>query len=150
MTLYKRMFAIALVLAGAVGFSAAPARAGISAGGGFLTAGGNGTSENGGALFLSTGSGVPIVPVELDLTGFAPLISHGGYAVTVEGRFGFKGNALGVGYGISQFGQAHSGGTATAFFDTKIAPLTSLELRGFFPTGTRMSTAGFVGLRFSL
>jgi hypothetical protein len=130
----------------------APAFAGVSAGGGFFTESGNGSSSSGAGLFLSTGAGVPVLPAEVDLTGFVPLATRGGYAVTLEGRFTLPGTgtALGAGYGIGQFGAGHSSGTFTAFLDSRIAPLTSIELRGYFPSAAQASTAGFLGLRFSL
>lgn len=124
--------------------------AAISIGGGAFTAGGNGQSATGGAVILSTSSAVPVVPVSIGLTGFVPIASGGGYAVTADGRFAFGGDALGVGAGFAQFGGAHSGGTVTAFYDHKLAPLTSLELRGYFPTGSREATAGFLGLKVTL
>jgi hypothetical protein len=130
--------------------TALPAAASVSAGGGFFTAGGNGSSSTGGAVLLSTGAGVPVVPLEFDLSGFVPIASHGGYAVTAEGRFGAGGTAIGAGYGISQFAGGHSGGTATVFLDSKVAPLTSVELRGYIPTFSHGATAGFLGLRFTL
>jgi hypothetical protein len=149
MALSKTSFIASLVLA-AVCTVAAPAAASVSAGGGFFAAGGNGTSSTGGGIVLSTGAAVPVIPVSLDLTGFVPISSHGGYAVTAEGRFSIGGAAIGAGYGISQFAGDHSGGTATVFLDSKIAPITSLELRGYIPTFSKGATAGFLGLRFSL
>ena len=128
----------------------APALADISGGGGGFVGNGNGLSTSGAAVFLSTDKAVPVLPASVGLTGFAPLAHGGGYAVTVDGRFSVLGNALGVGYGIGQFGGAHAGGTFTAFFDHGIAPLTSLELRGYQTTGTNSSTAGFLGVRFSI
>ena len=128
----------------------APALAGGSIAGGVYTSGGNGTAATGAGVMLSTSNAVPLVPVSVGLTGFAPLARGGGYAVTADGRFALGGDALGVGYGVGQFGGAHSSGVATAFFDHQVAPLTSIELRGYFPTGTHAATAGFLGLKFSL
>jgi hypothetical protein len=139
----------ALFIAAAI-FSPRTALAQGSAGGGVLTESGNGQSSTGGALFIGTGAAIPVVPVEVGVTGLVPLITGGGYAVTVEGRFAFAGNALGVGYGIGRFGNAPAGGTLTAFLDHRVAPLTSVELRLYRTTGAQGTTAGFLGLRFSL
>ncbi len=127
-----------------------PAQADVSAAGGLFTQSGNGQSSTGTAVLLSSGRSVPIVPVSIDATGFASLARGGGYALTLEGRFAAAGNAIGAGYGVAQFGGAHSGGTFTAFLDHTIAPLTSLELRGYRTTGASGATAAFLGLRFSL
>ena len=146
----SRFTSFALAAALFTGVTAAAARADISAGGGVYTSSGNGASSGGPAIFLSTGKAVPVLPASVDLTGFAPLGRNGGYAVTLEGRFAAAGNAIGAGYGIGQFGGARAGGTFTLFLDHAIAPLTSIELRGYQTTGSSSSTAGFLGVRFTL
>ncbi len=130
---------------------ALPAFAGGSIGGGFYTSGGSGVSATGGGVLLGTNASIPVLPASVGITGFAPIARGGGYAVTVDGAFAAgAGNALGVGYGVGQFGGAHSGGTLTAFVDHRIAPLTSIELRGYHTTSAGGGTAGIVALKFSL
>lgn len=137
----------AALLAGAI---CAPAYAQGSVGGGIFTQSGNGQSSTGAGVIVSTSTAVPALPVSVGLTAFGALSRGGGYAATLDGRFAFGSDAIGVGYGVGQFGAGHSGGTATLFYDHKIAPLTSLELRGYKTTGAQGSTAGFAGLKFSL
>ena len=149
MNIAKRMTILAAALALACA-TATPALAGGSAGAGIFTQSGNGQSSTGAGLILSSSNGVPVIPVSVGLTGFVPLASGGGYAVTVDGKFSFGRNAIGAGYGIGQFGAAHSGGMATLFLDHKIAPLTTFELRGYRTMGGQGATAGFAGLTFSL
>jgi hypothetical protein len=121
-----------------------------SIGAGIYTQSGNGESSTGGGFIVSTATAVPILPVSVGLTAFGVASRGGGYAVTLDGRFAVGSDAIGVGYGLGQFGAGHSGGTATLFFDHKVAPLTSIELRGYKTTGAEGSTAGFLGLKFSL
>ncbi len=128
----------------------APALAGGSVAGGVFTQNGNGQSGTGGGVLLSTTDSMPILPATLGLTGFVPLAKGGGYAVTAEGTFSFVNNAIGVGYGVGQFGGAHASGTFTGFLLHQIAPRTSLELRAYIATGSHAVTAGFFGLRFNL
>lgn len=129
---------------------AAPAFAQGSVGGGIFTQSGNGQSSTGAGVLLSSSDPVPILPATVGITGFLPLARGGGYAVTVDGKFSFVNNAIGVGFGVGQFGGAHAGGTATVFVDHKIAPLTSIELRAYRTLGAQGATAGFAGLIFSL
>ena len=147
---YRRLTRTALFAAGVALSATAPALAQISLGAGGFASGGSGQSSNGGAVFLGTGASVPVIPVSVGLTGFVPLARNGGYAVTLDGRFAAAGNAFGIGYGLGQFAGSRSGGTFTAFIDHRIAPLTSLELRGYQTTGSGSATAGFLGVRFSL
>ena len=130
--------------------AAAPAAADISAGAGGFTQSGNGSSQTGGALFLSTGKAVPILPAEVELTGLVPVGPKGGYAVTLEGRAGAAGSYVGAGYGLGQFGGSTTSGTFTAFVGTKVAPFTSIELRGYKTTGSNSGSAAFLGLRLSI
>lgn len=145
-TVFRTVLAFALLAATA----SAPAFAQGSVGGGVFTQSGNGQSSSGGGVLLSTSSAVPLLPASVGLTGFVPIASGGGYAVTVDGRFALGKDAVGVGYGIGQFGAAHSGGTATLFFDHRIAPLTSIELRAYRTMGGQGATAGFAGVKFSI
>jgi hypothetical protein len=147
MTKLLRTTLAAALIAGCAG---APALAAGSIGGGIYTQSGNGTSSTGPGLILSSTDPVPLLPATVGITGFVPLATGGGYAVTVDGTFSFVNNAIGVGYGIGQFGSGHSGGTGTIFLDRKIAPFTSLELRGYKTFGTDGSTAFFGGVKFSL
>lgn len=146
MSFTKSLAAIAAIILA----SAAPAFAQGSIGGGVYTSGGNGTSSTGAGVLLSSGVGVPLVPVSVGVTGFVPIAKGGGYAVTLDGTVAAGNNAFGVGYGFGQFGGAHSGGTATLFFDHKLAPLTTLELRGYQTTTSGGGTAGLLALKFSL
>jgi hypothetical protein len=139
--------ALATIIAGAI---SAPAFAGGSAGAGVFTQSGNGSSSTGGAVLLSTSNALPVLPASIGLTGFAPLAKGGGYAVTLDGSFAIGKDAIGVGYGLGQFGAAHSGGTATVFFDHRVAPFTAIELRGYRTNGANGATAAFAGLKFSL
>jgi len=147
---FKPFFAI-LACALACFFTAGPAFAQGSIGGGVYSSGGNGLTATGGGLLLGTGASIPVIPVSVGLTGFAPLAKGGGYAVTLDGTFAAgAGNAIGAGYGFGQFGSAHSGGTLTAFLDHRVAPLTTLELRGYHTTAVGGGTAGLLALKFSL
>lgn len=129
---------------------ASPALAQGTIGGGVYTSGGNGQSASGAAIELGTTAGIPVVPVSVGLTGFAPLARGGGYALTLDGTVAFKSDAVGVGYGVGQFGGARSGGTLTAFYDHQLAPLTTIELRGYRTMTGGGGTAGYVGLKFSI
>lgn len=140
-------FTLAAALAASV---AAPALAQGSIGGGIYTQSGNGSSSTGGALIYSTSNAVPLVPLSVGLTGFVPVAQGGGYAVTVDGKFAIGRDAIGVGYGIGQFGAGHSGGTATIFFDHRLNSMLSFELRGYRTTSAQGATAGFAGLTFTL
>ncbi|HUA09516.1 MAG TPA: hypothetical protein VMA98_09600 [Candidatus Acidoferrales bacterium] len=144
---YVRTFLGMLAFAAVTGGTAL---AGGSIAGGIYSESGNGQTATGGGVLLSTTSTLPLLPATIGLSGFAPLARGGGYAVTVDGTFSFVNNAIGIGYGIGEFGGAHASGTATAFVLHKIAPLTSVELRGYFPMGSHAATAGFLGLRFTL
>jgi hypothetical protein len=144
----KRVFAAMAAFGIALG--AAPAFAQGSIGGGGYASGGSGTGSTGAGVLLSSGVGVPAIPVSVGVTGFAPLAKGGGYAVTVDGTFASGSNAVGVGYGLGQFGGARSGGTATLFFDHQLAPLTTLELGGYQTLATGGGTAGLLALKFSL
>jgi hypothetical protein len=145
--LSSRMSLALLALAFA---TSAPALASGSVAGGIFSQSGNGQSSTGAGVLLSTSSAVPVLPVSVGVTGFVPLAKSGGYAVTVDGTFALGGNAIGVGYGLGQFGGARAGGTGTLFFDHRIAPLTSIELRGYSTTGTRGVSAGLLAVKFSL
>ncbi len=147
---FSRVISTFVAAVACAAFASAPALADISAGGGVFAGSGTGQSTSGAAVFLSTGKAVPVVPASIDLTGFAPLARGGGYALTLEGRFAALGNAVGAGYGVGQFGGSRSNGTFTVFVDHAVAPLTSLELRGYQTTGADSATAAFLGLRFSL
>lgn len=133
-----------------IALSAAPALAAGSIGGGIYSGGGNGQTATGAAILLGTSAGIPAVPVSVGVTGFAPLARNGGYALTLDGTFAVGSDAFGAGYGVGRFGGAASGGTLTAFYDHRVAPLTTFELRGYKTTAAGGGTAGFIGLKFSL
>jgi hypothetical protein len=145
----KRTLLTFIMIVTCAAATVAPAAADISAGVGGFTQSGNGSSSTGAAAFLSSGKAVPILPAEIDLTGFVPLANKGGYAVTLEGRAGILGTYVGAGYGLGQFGAASTSGMFTAFVGTKVLPFTSLELRGYKGTASNGSAA-FLGLRLSL
>ncbi len=145
---FKTIFSAAA--AAAVLFSAAPALAAPSIGGGVYTSSGDGQSASGAAIELGTSAGIPAVPVTVGLTGFVPLARGGGYAITLDASFSTGNDAFGAGYGVGQFAGARSGGTITAFYDHRIAPLTTLELRGYKTVAAGGGTAGFLGVKFSL
>ncbi len=146
----KQLIAVAAA-AISLSLTAAPALAEGSIGGGVYSGGGNGLNATGGGVLLGTGAGIPVIPVSVGLTGFAPLAKGGGYAVTLDGTVAAGGgSALGVGYGFGQFGGAHSGGTLTAFLDHRVAPLTTIELRGYHTTTAGGGTAGILALKLSL
>jgi hypothetical protein len=141
------LFACAL----SVSLFVAPAGAGtISGGAGLFTQSGNGASSTGGAVFLSSGRAVPVLPASIDVTGLLPLGGKGGYALTVEGRAGAAGFYGGAGVGVGQLGGAKSTGIFTAFVGAKVAPFTSLELRGYTAAGNTGANAALLGLRFQL
>jgi hypothetical protein len=146
-TLFTRISPISVAILVA---ATAPALAGGSVAGGAFTQSGNGQSGTGAGVLLSTTNSLPILPVTFGLTGFVPLAKGGGYALTAEGTFSFVNNAIGIGYGIGQFGGAHASGTFTGFLLHQIAPRTSLELRAYVASGSHAVTAGFFGLRFAL
>jgi hypothetical protein len=148
--MFKRLFTSSLAVAAIAAALTAPALAQGSVGGGVFTQSGNGQSSTGGGIILSTTAAVPVLPVSVGLTGFGALSKGGGYAVTLDGAFLVGKDAIGVGYGVGQFGAGHSGGTGTIFFDHKVAPLTSIELRAYRTTGGQGATAGYAGVKFSL
>lgn len=128
----------------------APAAADISGGVGGFTQSGNGSSSTGGAIFLSTGRALPVVPVSVDLTGLGALTRNGGYAITLEGRAGAAGFYGGAGVGFGQFGGAPTSGMFTAFLGAQVLPFTSLELRGYKSSGNSSETGALLGLRFTI
>ncbi len=146
-TFMKSMAAAGAMLA----LCAAPAIAQGSIGAGVYAGSGNGQSSTGAAIVIGTSASIPVVPVSVGVTGFAPLARGGGYALTVDGTFAAsKSDAFGVGYGIGQFGESKAGGTFTLFYDHRLAPLTTLEIRGYKTAVAGGGTAGFVGLKVSL
>lgn len=100
---------------------------------------------------ISSGKSVPVLPAEVQFTGMVPLTNNGGYALTAEGRFSAMGTYGGVGAGVGQLGgNGDTSGLLTAFVGKGIAPLTSVELRGYKETRASGGSAVFAGLRFSL
>lgn len=141
---------IALAVAGLLATTAAPVLAAGSIGGGLYAGGGNGQSTTGAAILIGTSAGVPVVPVSVGATAFAPLARGGGYALTLDGTLAYGKDAFGAGYGIGQFGGARAGGTLTAFYDHQLAPFTTLELRGYKTVAAGGGSAAFLGVKFSL
>lgn len=111
-------------------------------------------SATGPALILSSGASIPQVPLELQGSYLAPLVSGGGYALTAEIRGftggGYGGAYVGAGAGFGNLSSDRSSGTVvTVFAGKSIAPLTSIELRLYKQMHDTGATAAFVGLRFS-
>lgn len=137
----------------ALGALPATAQASVSvAGGGFVQ---SSPSSSGLAGILSTGASIPAVPLEVQGSLLVPVTGRGGYAATAEIRGftggGFGGAYVGAGVGIGNLSSDRSSGTVfTIFAGKSIAPLTSIEFRLYKQTQSTGSTAGFVGVRFSL
>lgn len=129
------------------------ARADVSvAGGGWV---GTSPSQSGGAIMLSTASSIPVVPIGLQATLLVPVTRQGGYAVTGEIRglsgAGFGGAYVGAGAGVGNLAIGRTTGPVVTIFGGKsIAPHTSIELRLYQGLQTGGTTAGFLGVRFSL
>lgn len=148
----KSTFAAAVWFALAFG-AAAPAHADVSVAAGAW--GGTSPGQYGAALMLSTSSSIPTVPVGLQATLLAPVTRQGGYALTGEIRglsgAGFGGAYVGVGAGVGDLSVGRSVGPVVTVFGGKgIAPHTSVELRLYQGLQGGGTTAGFLGLRFSL
>ncbi len=149
----RKTIFVATALLVAMPLLGAPARADVSiAAGGWL---GTSPSQTGGALMLSTASSIPTVPIGLQATVLAPITNRGGYAVTGEIRGlsggGFGGAYVGAGAGIGNLAIDRTTGPVVTIFGGKgIAPHTSIELRLYQGLQSGGTTAGFLGLRFSL
>lgn len=137
----------------ALGALPVSARAAVSvAGGGYVQ---KSPSASGLAGIVSTGASIPAVPLEVQGSLLVPFTGQGGYAATAEIRGftggGFGGAYIGAGAGIGNLSSDRSTGTIfTIFAGKSIAPLTSIEFRFYKQTQSSGSTAGFVGVRFSL
>ena len=133
--------------------SAAPATAAVSvAGGGYVQ---NAPSTGGGAIILSSGDTVPVLPLEVQGSLLVPVTGNGGYAATLELRGftggGYGGAYVGAGAGVGTLAPGRASGTVlTVFAGKAIAPHTSIELRLYRQTGSGGATAGFAGVRLSL
>ena len=150
MRMTRPLILCALIALGALPLSA---QAAVSiAGGGYVQ---GSPSESGLAGILSSGASVPAVPLEVQGSLLVPFTGHGGYAATAEIRGftggGFGGAYVGAGAGIGNLSSDRSAGAVfTVFAGKSIAPLTSIEFRFYKQTQSSGSTAGFVGVRFSL
>ena len=133
--------------------AALPARAAISiAGGGFIQ---DRPSQSGVAAVLSSGTSLPKLPVQAQASLLVPLAGRGGYALTGEIKGltggGFGGAYIGAGAGFGSLSVDGSTGPVVAVFAGKsIARLTAVELRFYKGTREGGSSAGFIGVRFSL
>lgn len=147
----RRLLCLLTLLAGCA--FPLPAVAAISvAGGGYLQ---SDPSTTGGAAIVSSGSSIPVVPVEFQASLLVPLTKVGGYAATAEVRGftggGYGGAYVGAGAGIGTLSTNRSSGTVfTIFAGKSIAPLTSLEIRLYKQTKDTGATAAFIGVRFTL
>ena len=104
---------------------------------------------------LSSAASVPALPIQLQGTVLLAATEHGGYAVTGELRGlsggGFGGAYVGAGAGIGTLSaDLRTGPVVTVFAGKPVGPLTTIELRLYKGTQAGGTTAGFLGLRFSL
>lgn len=146
----KTIAAASLLGICALAIASAPARADVSAGAGVWSQSGGTRNSTGAAALISTGRAVPVLPAEVQFTGLIPLANGGGYALTAEGRAGAAGFYGGAGAGIGRLGGNDAAGVLTAFVGKGVAPLTSVELRGYKETRSGGASAVFAGLRFSI
>mgnify|MGYP001441070932 CR=1 FL=1 len=149
----KTSLAASIALIATLGLFTAPARADVSVAGGAWV--GTSPSQSGGALMLSTASSIPVVPIGLQATLLVPITRQGGYAITGEIRGlsggGFGGAYVGAGAGIGDLSIGRTTGPVVTIFGGKgIAPHTSIELRLYQGLQAGGTTAGFLGVRFSL
>lgn len=149
----RKSLSIACVLVAAVTLSTLPALATVSvAGGGWV---GTSPAQSGGALMVSTSQALPVVPIGIQGTLLIPITKQGGWAATAEIRGlsggGYGGAYVGAGAGVGDLAIGQRYGPVVTIFGGKgIAPHTSIELRLYQGLQGGGSTAGFLGLRFSL
>jgi hypothetical protein len=141
----RRAAAGALVLGMALALMPLPAQADVSLEGGAAFTGGNTSALGAVSLGLLN---LPLVPLAAELTVAVPF--NGGYATTLDGRFGVGGGTtLGAGAGFGTMGNTDR---TDAMFDVLlahgIAPRTALEARLYF--GPSRPSTFFAGVRFSL
>lgn len=142
-----------LALLAAFAAVSAPAWADISAAGGVYAT--NTPSQTGAAVLISSGQSIPAIPIEIQGTLLVPITKQGGYALTAEVRGlsggGFGGAYIGAGLGVGTLARDRvPGPVVTVFAGKPIAPFTSIELRLYAGTRDSGTTAGFLGVRFSL
>jgi hypothetical protein len=104
---------------------------------------------------LSTSASLPVVPLGLQGTVLVPITKQGGYAATAEIRGlsggGFGGAYVGVGAGIGNLSIGQRTVPVVTIFGGKgIAPNVSVEVRLYQGLQAGGTTAGFLGLRFTL
>lgn len=155
MLLLPRRFAQTLAFNGAlaIAFLAAgqAARADNSLGAGLVVPS-DGSSALGVVGTLSLIS-VPAVPIRPQLSAAYVAGTGGRFAVAAEAIAGLKGTSFGGGIGLGKLSQrsdAQAGGLLDVFVVQHLAPLTSLQLRYYAGTGSRVGSALFAGLSFSL
>ncbi|MEO9170426.1 MAG: hypothetical protein ABI282_00045 [Candidatus Baltobacteraceae bacterium] len=150
----KRWLCVGLAsLALALAWPAGSEAADLSIAAGGYTAGT--ASQTGGAILLSSAAPIPALPIEIQGTVLLVATPLGGYAVTGEIRGlsggGFGGAYIGAGAGIGTLSaNLNAGPVFTVFAGKPVAPFTTVELRLYKGTQSGGSTAGFLGLRFSL
>lgn len=130
-----------------------PALADISAAGGIYAT--NTPAQTGAAVLISSGQSIPALPIEIQGTLLVPVTKQGGYALTAEIRGlsggGFGGAYIGGGIGVGTLARDHTVGPVVTLFAGKpIAPFTTIELRVYVGTRDTGTTAGFLGVRFSI
>jgi len=131
----------------------APALADVSAAGGVYAT--DTPSQVGGAAIFSTAESIPALPIQLQASLLVPVTKQGGYALTAEIRGlsggGFGGAYVGAGIGVGTLSSNRTPGPVlTVFAGKPIAPLTTIEVRIYRGTQQNGSTAGFLGVRFSI
>lgn len=149
----RKTLLVACMLPAALCFSMQKASATVSvAGGGWV---GTSPAQSGGAVMLSTGQALPVVPIGIQGTLLIPITKQGGWAATAEVRGlsggGFGGAYVGVGAGVGDLAIGQRSGPVVTIFGGKgIAPHASVELRLYQSLQEGGSTAGFLGFRFTL
>ncbi|MHB8147676.1 MAG: hypothetical protein ACYDGM_10515 [Vulcanimicrobiaceae bacterium] len=131
----------------------APALADISAAGGAYAT--DAPSQVGGAVIFSTAESIPALPIQIQASLLLPATKQGGYALTAEIRGlsggGFGGAYVGAGLGVGTLSSSRTPGPVlTVFAGKPIAPFTTIEVRIYRGTQNNGTTAGFLGVRFSI
>ncbi len=131
----------------------APALADVSAAAGVYAT--DTPSQVGAAAILSTAESIPALPIQVQASLLIPATKQGGYALTAEVRGlsggGFGGAYVGAGLGVGTLSTGRTPGPVlTVFAGKPIAPFTTIEVRIYRGTQQNGTTAGFLGLRFSV
>ncbi|MEO6990555.1 MAG: hypothetical protein ABI346_00035 [Candidatus Baltobacteraceae bacterium] len=146
-------YALALIGVLALSLIATPleARADNSLGAGLVVPSDGSTAL--GVLGTLSLSSVPVVPIRPQLSGAYVTGNGGRFAVAAEVVGGLKGTSVGGGIGLGKLSQrsdAQTGPLLDVFLVQHVAPLTSLQIRYYAGTGSRVGSALFAGVSFSL